>query len=289
MSLSRTFKQIFLIGLLVVGVTGAALAAGPQDWQMNFQPAVTPVMQEIESFHTLLLWVITAIAVFVLLLMIFVFVRFNSRANPVPQKFSHNTLIEVLWTGIPVLILVAIAIPSLRLLFYQDVIPEADFTIKATGQTWSWSYEYPDNGGVEIFSNMIREDSPEYDPEVHVRLLSVDNPIVVPVNATVRVLVTSVDVIHNWAMPPFGIKMDAVPGRINETWFQALEEGTYYGQCSELCGQGHAFMPIEVRVVSQEEFDSWIVEQGGTVLPQTAAADSVDVAATAPAAEPAQN
>jgi len=284
-SLSRTLKQIFLIGLMVIGFAGAAYAAGPQDWQMNFQPAVTPVMQEIHSFHTILLWVITAIAVFVLLLMIFVFVRFNSRANPEPQKFSHNTLLEVLWTGVPVLILVVIAIPSLRLLFLEDVIPEADFTIKATGYQWYWGYEYPDQGIGEYFASMVPdEDLQEGQP----RLLATDNAVVVPVGATVRVLVTGADVIHNWAMPPFGIKMDAVPGRINETWFRALEEGTYYGQCSELCGQRHAFMPIEVQVVSQDEFDSWVVEQGGTALAQPET-DIIDVAAAAADAEPAQN
>ncbi len=279
MSLSRTLKQIFLIGLMVVGVTGAAYAAGPQDWQMNFQPAVTPVMQQIESFHTLLLWVITIIAVFVLLLMLFVFVRFNNRANPEPQKFSHNTLIEVIWTGVPVLILMLIAVPSLRLLFLEDVIPEADFTIKATGYQWYWGYEYPDQGIGEYFANMVAEEDLQ---EGQPRLLATDNAVVVPVGATVRVLVTGADVIHNWAMPPFGIKMDAVPGRINETWFRALEEGTYYGQCSELCGQRHAFMPIEVRVVSLNEFNSWVEDQGGTVIPlpepQTA-----DAAATADA------
>jgi len=278
-SLSRTLKQIFLIGLMVVGVTGAAYAAGPQDWQMNFQPAVTPVMQQIESFHTLLLWVITIIAVFVLLLMLFVFVRFNNRANPEPQKFSHNTLIEVIWTGVPVLILMLIAVPSLRLLFLEDVIPEADFTIKATGYQWYWGYEYPDQGIGEYFANMVAEEDLQ---EGQPRLLATDNAVVVPVGATVRVLVTGADVIHNWAMPPFGIKMDAVPGRINETWFRALEEGTYYGQCSELCGQRHAFMPIEVRVVSLNEFNSWVEDQGGTVIPlpepQTA-----DAAATADA------
>jgi len=226
-----------------------------------------------------LLWVITIIAVFVLLLMLFVFVRFNNRANPEPQKFSHNTLIEVIWTGVPVLILMLIAVPSLRLLFLEDVIPEADFTIKATGYQWYWGYEYPDQGIGEYFANMVAEEDLQ---EGQPRLLATDNAVVVPVGATVRVLVTGADVIHNWAMPPFGIKMDAVPGRINETWFRALEEGTYYGQCSELCGQRHAFMPIEVRVVSLNEFNSWVEGQGGTVIPlpepQTA-----DAAATADA------
>jgi cytochrome c oxidase subunit 2 len=284
-SLSRTLKQFILVGLMVIGASGAAFAAGPENWQMNFQPAVTPVMQQIESFHTLLLWLITAIAAFVLLLMIFVFIRFNNKANPEPQKFSHNTLLEVVWTAIPVLILVVIAIPSLRLLFLEDVIPEADFTIKATGYQWYWGYEYPDQQIGEFFANMVPD---EELTEGQPRLLATDNPVVVPVGATVRVLVTGADVIHNWAMPPFGIKMDAVPGRINETWFRAQEEGTYYGQCSELCGQRHAFMPIEVHVVSQDEFDSWVREQGGTVLAQPET-ETLDVATTEPAAEAAQN
>jgi len=276
-SLSRTLKQLFLIGLIGLVTTGAAFAAGPEPWQIDFQPAVTPVMQEINSFHTLLLWIITAIAGFVLLLMIFVFLRFNSRVNPEPQKFSHNTLLEVVWTAVPVLILVLIAIPSMRLLFLQEVTPEADFTIKTTGYQWYWGYEYPDHGIGEFFSNMVpEEDLAEGEP----RLLATDNDVVVPVGATVRVLVTAGDVIHNWAMPSFGIKMDAVPGRINETWFRVLEEGTYYGQCSELCGQRHAFMPIEVHVVSQSEFDTWVSEQGGAPLAQIES-EPVDVAEAA--------
>ncbi len=273
MSLSRTLKQFCFIGFTFLITAGAAFATGPEPWQMNFQPAVTPVMQETNDFHMLLLWIITAIAAFVLLLMIYVFIRFNARANPEPQQFSHNTLLEVIWTAVPILILVLIAIPSLRLLFLQDVIPEADFTIKTTGYQWYWGYEYPDHGIGEYFANMVPEEALA---EGQPRLLATDNPVVVPVGATVRLLVTAGDVLHNWAMPPFGIKMDAVPGRMNETWFQALEEGTYYGQCSELCGQLHAFMPIEVRVVSQREFNTWVRAQGGTVLAQ---AETIDVAA----------
>ena len=277
MSLSRTIKQVLFIGLMVLGVAGTALAAQPEPWQMNFQPAATPVMEQITSFHNLLLWIITGIALFVLLLLLWVFIRFNSRANPEPQKFSHNTLLEVLWTAIPIVILVAIAIPSLRLLYLQDQIPPADFTIKATGYQWYWSYEYPDHGIGEYFAAMIEEEDLQ---EGQPRLLATDNPVVVPVGATVRVIVTAADVLHNWAMPAFGVKMDAVPGRINETWFRAEGEGTYYGQCSELCGQRHAFMPIQVEVVSQAEFDAWVSEQGGHAL-APAQTQSIDVAEAA--------
>ncbi len=280
MSLSRTFKQILPIGVLMLVVGGSAFAGEPaQPWQIAFQPAVTPVMEAITGFHNFLLWIITAIAVFVLSLLMYVFIRFNARANPTPQKFSHNTMIEVVWTMIPVLILVAISIPSMRLMFLQDVIPEADFTIKATGYQWYWGYEYPDHGGFGFYANMVPDDELQDD---QLRLLATDAPLVVPVNATVRVVVTAADVIHNWAMPAFGIKMDAVPGRINETWFQVSEEGTYYGQCSELCGLRHAFMPIQVEVVSQAEFDAWVLEQGGVaMLPAETQSDSIDVAAAA--------
>lgn len=276
MNLTRIFQSILIIGLMILGLVGTALAAQPEPWQMNFQPAVTPVMEEIVSFHNALLWLITAIAGFVMILLLYVFVRFNARANPEPNKFSHNTLLEVVWTAVPVVILVLIAMPSLRLLYLQDVIPPADFTIKATGHQWYWSYQYPDHGGFEYFANMVAdEDLQEGQP----RLLATDASVVVPVGATVRVVVTASDVLHSWAMPSFGIKMDAVPGRLNETWFQVFEEGTYYGQCSELCGSRHAFMPIQVEVVSQDEFDIWIAEQGGTaMLPTDVQSEPLDVA-----------
>ncbi len=235
-------------------IAGAAGAAQPEPWQMGFQPAVTPVMEDINSFHNLLLVIITAIAVFVLVLLLYCMIRFNARSNPVASKTTHNTFIEVIWTVVPVLILVAIAIPSFRLLYLQEELPEADMTIKATGYQWYWGYEYPDHGGFEFLSNM----KPDADLEPgEPRLLATDTKVVVPVDTTVRVVVTAADVIHNWAMPAFGIKMDGVPGRLNETWFRANKTGIYYGQCSELCGQRHAFMPIEVHVVSQEDFAAW--------------------------------
>jgi cytochrome c oxidase subunit 2 len=199
--------------------------------------------------------IITAITAFVMVLLLIVMVRFNARTNPVPSRTTHNTLIEVVWTIAPILILLTIAIPSFRLLYYQRNIPEADMTIKATGVQWNWRYEYPDHGGFEFDSYLVEDDDLQPGQP---RLLTVDNDVVVPVNKTVRVIVTADDVIHNWAMPSFGIKMDAVPGRLNETWFRAEQTGTFHGQCSELCGVRHAYMPITVRVVSEEEFATWL-------------------------------
>jgi cytochrome c oxidase subunit 2 len=236
----------------------AAALAGtgqPSEWQLGFQGAVTPVMVDITWFHDFLLYIITAVTIFVLVLLVVVMVKFNARANPTPSKTTHNTLIEVIWTVVPVIILVAIAIPSFRLLFFQLNIPQADLTIKATGKQWFWSYAYPDNGGFEFDSLMLQDKDRKPDQP---RLLAVDNEIVVPVNKTVRVQVTAADVIHAFAVPSFGVKIDAVPGRLNETWFKATKEGVYYGQCSELCGKDHAYMPITVRVVSDKDFATWI-------------------------------
>ena len=195
--------------------------------------------------------------VFVLVLLVMIIVRFNARANPVPSKTTHISLIEVIWTVVPVLILVVIAVPSFRLLFFQLNIPQADLTIKATGKQWFWSYSYPDNGKFEFDSLMLQDkDRKAGQP----RLLSVDNEMVVPVNKVIRVQTTGADVIHSFAVPSFGIKIDAIPGRLNETWFKAEREGMYYGQCSELCGKDHAFMPIAVRVVSDQAFTAWVDE-----------------------------
>jgi cytochrome c oxidase subunit 2 len=241
--------------LLSAGDPAFAGMGQPSDWQLGLQQAVTPVMEDITWFHTLLLYVITAITIFVLALLVIVMVKFNAKSNPVPSKTTHNTLIEVAWTVIPVLILVMIAVPSFRLLFFQLNIPQADLTIKATGKQWYWSYSYPDNGKFEFDSLMLQDkDRKAGQP----RLLAVDNEVVVPVNKVVRVQTTATDVIHSFAVPSFGIKIDAIPGRLNETWFKAEREGVYYGQCSELCGKNHAFMPIAVRVVSEREFTAWV-------------------------------
>jgi cytochrome c oxidase subunit II len=245
--------------LLGLAVAGIVLAAGgtafaelgqPAPWEWTFQESATPVMDYITWFHNWLVGTITVITLFVLVLLIAVVVKFNARANPVPSRTTHNTLIEVAWTLIPVLILVAIAVPSFRLLFLQLDTPKADLTIKATGKQWYWSYAYPDNGKFEFDSLMSQEKKP--------RLLGVDNEMVVPVNKVVRVQTTGADVIHAFAVPAFGVKIDAIPGRLNETWFKATKTGMFYGQCSELCGKDHAFMPIAVRVVSDQEFASWV-------------------------------
>lgn len=226
--------------------------------QIGFMQPATPIMEDIVSFHDLLMVIITAITLFVTIILIYIFIKFNAKANPVASKTTHNTLLEIVWTTVPVLILVFISIPSFRLLYDEDVIPEADLTIKATGNQWYWSYEYPDDGDIAFDANILTEGQPGYND--HPRLLGTDEPIVVPVNKVVRVQVTANDVIHAWAVPAFGVKIDAVPGVLNETWFKATKTGLYYGQCSELCGINHGFMPINVKVVSQGEYDAWLEE-----------------------------
>jgi cytochrome c oxidase subunit 2 len=243
------------IGTLLASTGLASAGDGqPSPWQLGFQQAASPVMADITSFHNFLLWIITAITVFVLILLVVVMVRFNARANPTPSRTTHNAVIEIVWTIVPVIILVAIAIPSFRLLFLELDEPKADLTVKATGKQWYWSYNYPDNGNFE-FDSLLVEDK-DLKPG-QPRLLTVDNELVVPVNKVVHVLVTGADVIHAFAVPSFGIKIDAVPGRLNDTWFKATSEGLFHGQCSELCGKDHAFMPITVRVVSEADFKSW--------------------------------
>jgi cytochrome c oxidase subunit 2 len=254
MKMSKGLMGRRLLGLAVAGMTlvsgGMALAAQPQPWEVTLQPAASPVMENIVWFHNFLLVLITLITLFVLVLLVMVVMKFNAKANPVPSKTTHNTLIEVAWTLIPVLILVGIAVPSFRLLFLQLDIPKADLTVKATGKQWYWSYSYPDNGKFEFDSLMAADKQP--------RLLGVDNEMVVPVNKVIRVQTTGADVIHAFAVPAFGIKIDSIPGRLNETWFKATKVGMYYGQCSELCGKDHAFMPIAVRVVEDQEFATWV-------------------------------
>ena len=238
-------------------ITTAAFANQPTDWQLGFQKAASESMRDIVSFHNnLLLPIIIAISVFVLFLMLYACVRFRASANPNPSKRTHNVTVEILWTLIPCLILIVMAVPSFKILYKQDTIPKADLTIKAVGYQWYWGYEYPDEN-IIFDSYMIEEKDLTADQP---RLLSVDNEVVVPVNKVVKVLITANDVLHAWALPAFGVKRDAVPGRINETWFKAEKEGTYYGQCSELCGIKHAFMPITVKVVSEEDYQEWLSE-----------------------------
>src|ERR1700683_143715 len=252
-----------LLGLAVVEATlipagGTAFAelGQPAPWEFKLQGSATQVMDDITSFHNWLLITITLITLFVLALLAIIAVKFNAKANPVPSRTTHNTLIEVAWTLIPVLILVAIAVPSFRLLFLELDIPKADLTIKATGKQWYWSYAYPDNGKFE-FDSLLACDEARLKCE-QPRLLTVDNEVVVPVNKVVRVETTGADVIHSFAVPAFGIKIDAIPGRLNETWFKATKTGMFYGQCSELCGKDHAFMPIAVKVVSDQDFSEWV-------------------------------
>jgi cytochrome c oxidase subunit 2 len=244
---------VVMPGLVSSGAAQAGLGQ-PSPWQFGLQQPVTPVMENIVWFHDFLLWLVTAIAAFVLVLLLIVVFRFNSRTNPTPSRTTHNTLLEVMWTLVPVVILVVIAVPSFKLLFLEQTIPPADLTLKATGKQWYWSYSYPDSK-FEYDSLMLKDGERKADQP---RLLAVDNALVVPVNKVVRVQVIGSDVIHAFAVPSFGIKIDAVPGRLNETWFKAEREGVYYGQCSELCGRDHAFMPIEVRVVSEKEYAAWL-------------------------------
>ena len=222
---------------------------------MGMQEAVTPIARQIINFHDFLMVLITVITFFVLALLVYVALRFNDRANPKPSKTTHHTLLEVAWTVVPILILVVVAIPSFRLLFAQYDFPKADLTVKAVGNQWYWTYEYPDQGEL-TFDAVILEDD-ELKPG-QPRLLATDNDVVVPVNKNIHMLITASDVLHNWTVPAFGVKVDAVPGRVVRTWFRAEKTGIFYGQCSELCGQKHAYMPIAVRVVTETEFASWL-------------------------------
>jgi cytochrome c oxidase subunit 2 len=242
-------------------------ASQPTPWEVGLQPAATPIMEMIHRFNNGLLIVVTLIVLVVLGLLLYCMVRFNARANPVPSRTTHNTLIEVIWTVVPILILVGIAVPSFSLLFAEHdparaipgYNPDTDppLTIKATGNQWFWSYDYPDSGDISFDSLMLSDEERAANPDAGPRLLAVDNQMVVPVGRVVRMQVIGADVIHSFAIPSFGIKIDAVPGRLNEIWFRVDREGVYYGQCSELCGRDHAFMPIAVRAVSPEAFAAW--------------------------------
>lgn len=257
----RTRAAALALGALGAGLVasaGTAAATEAQNWHMGLQEAATPVAESIHSFHTLLLYVITAIVIFVLALLIYVMFRFSEKRNPKPSKTAHNTLIEVLWTVVPVIILVVIAIPSFKLLYLTDASEDADMTLKVYGNTWNWTYEYPDNGGFSFTANMKQAE--DLAPG-ELRNLATDNVVVLPSDTKIRFIVTSNDTIHSFAMQPWGIKIDAVPGRLNETWAEipAKYEGQiFYGQCSELCGTNHAFMPIMIKIVSKAEFASWV-------------------------------
>jgi cytochrome c oxidase subunit II len=264
-SVLAALAAIAVFAAVSVGGTSTASAevvGAPVPWQMGMMPPMTQVARDMVTFHNWLLWVITIITLFVGVLLLICIFRFNERKNPVPSRTSHNTMIEVAWTVIPILILVGIAIPSFRIMRDQLVIPEPEIVVKVTGHAWYWSYEYPeDQGGFEFTSNMMTEEEAAASGQPF--LFAVDNEFVVPVNRVVKLQVTAADVLHAFAMPSFGLKIDAVPGRLNEVWFKAEREGIYYGQCSELCGALHAFMPIAVRVVSDEQYAAWIEEAQG--------------------------
>lgn len=236
----------------------SAASALPYNYELGLQPAASPVMERIESFHQLLLYIIVAISLFVLALLVWIIIRYNGRSNPTPSKTHHNTLLEVAWTIIPVIILVIIAIPSFKLLYYEAAIPKADVRLNVIGKQWFWTYQYPADGNFQYDSLGLSDDAAKTAGEP--RLLGVDNVVVVPVNKVIEVVVTGADVIHSWALPEMGVKMDAVPGRLNHTWFKATRTGTFYGECSELCGAKHAFMPIEVKVVSDTEYAAWLAK-----------------------------
>ncbi|MCF6198177.1 MAG: cytochrome c oxidase subunit II [Hyphomicrobiaceae bacterium] len=249
--------------LMTGGATAAEHVTGqPYKWQLGFQEQATAVGRQMSSFHDFVLVIITLVTIFVVLLLAYVIWKFNEKANPVPSKTSHNTMIEVIWTVVPILVLLVITIPSFRLLFAQYDFPKADVVIKATGNQWYWSYEYPDADGMSFDALMLRDDDnkPIKGPDNAPRTLAVDNYVVVPVNKNVELLITASDVIHAWAIPAFTVKVDAIPGRVIKTWFNADRIGTYYGQCSELCGKDHGYMPIAVKVVSQADYEAWLVK-----------------------------
>lgn len=261
MRVSR-FLSWALLAVLVGGAlfsAGEALAATgiAHDWEMGFQTPASPVKERIENLHNWLLVLITLITLFVLGLLGYVIVRFNARAHPVPSRTTHNTMIEIIWTVVPVMILVVMAVPSFRLLYYLDRAPNADMTIKVTGHQWYWSYNYPDQDNLGFDSYLVADkDLKQGQP----RLLTVDNELVLPAATTVRVLVTSTDVMHSWLIPSLGVQMYAVPGRTNETWVRVNEPGVYYGQCNQICGVNHGFMPITVRALSKDDFQKWVAD-----------------------------
>jgi cytochrome c oxidase subunit II len=291
----RATARVCAISLVAVmgvfAIAAVAWAEGPQPWELGMQPPATPVKDRLEAFHDELLIIITLITIFVLGLLLYVIVRFHHQRNPVPSRTSHHTVIEMLWTVVPVLILVIIAIPSFKLMYYMDRVPEPDMTIKVTGHQWYWSYEYPDQGGLAFDSNLI----PEADLKPgQKRLLDVDNPLVVPVDATIRVQITGSDVIHSWFVPSFGVQEYAIVGRLNESWMKVEHAGVYYGQCNQICGINHAFMPIKVEAVSKDDFQRWLADakkkfahhdKGGDAVRVAAASASADAARPAPAGD----
>ncbi len=272
-SFNKVFCAIaaFLTAAFMTAPAFAEVPVGqPDPDSIGLQAGASPMKERMIDFHDhLLMPIITVISLFVLALLVWVIIRFNEKANPVPSKTTHNTMLEVVWTLIPVLILVVVVIPSMKMLYYVDRTTESEMTLKTIGNQWYWSYEYPDNG-ISFSSNIVKDKDGNF--AGNPRLLETDNPVVLPIDTNIKILTAATDVIHSWGVPAFGVKMDAVPGRINETWVRIDHVGTYYGQCSQLCGQNHAYMPIEIKAVSKEDFVNWVHSQKGK-MPAEIAAD----------------
>ena len=287
-----TNRVLVVLALAAIGHTATAAigwADAPRAWELGMQAPATPVKDRLSAFHDELLVITFLIALFVLGLLLYVIIRFNHRRHPVPTRTSHNTVVEMLWTVIPVLILVIIAIPSFKLMYYMDRVPNPDMTIKVTAHQWYWSYGYPDQGDLSFDSNIIPESDLKPGQK---RLLDVDNPLVVPVDTVIRVYVTGTDVIHSWFVPSFGVQEYAVVGRLNESWMKVEHPGVYYGQCNQICGVNHAFMPIKVEAVAKDEFQRWLADakkkyahhdEGGDAVRVAAVSASTDAARPAPA------
>ncbi len=262
--LKKICISLGLAALFSVFMLDPALADQPVDWGITMQDAASPSAERIHSFHNGLLYVIFGTGLFVMALLIWVMIRFNKRANPTPSTVTHNVLLEIIWTVFPVVILIVIAVPSFNLLYYVDRTENAEMTLKVTGYQWYWGYDYPDHGDINFQAYIVPES--EINAEAgQVRLLSTDNPVVLPIDTNIQIDIAAADVLHAWAVPALGVKMDAVPGRLNSTWFRINKPGTYFGQCSELCGKDHAYMPIEIKAVPKDEFAQWVIAQGGTM------------------------
>jgi cytochrome c oxidase subunit II len=277
---ARVLAVLTLV-IVAAALAGAAWAEAPRPWEIGMQPPATPVKERLNAFHNELLVIIFLIAGFVMSLLLYVIVRFNHRRNPVPSHTSHNAVIEIAWTIVPVLILVLIAIPSFKLMYYMDRVPNPDMTVKVTGHQWYWSYEYPDQKNLAFDSNVIQDADLKPGQK---RLLDVDNPLVVPVQENIKVLVTSTDVIHSWFIPPFGVQEYAVIGRLNESWFNVNNPGTYYGECNQICGVNHAFMPIKIVALSKADFQRWLAGAQKKFAHNQDGGDAVRVAVVSPAA-----
>lgn len=251
--------RLVALAAVFAGVFGvqSAMAAEPRNWQFGFQEAVTPTMERIDSFHDFVTIIATVIALFVMILLLIVIFRFNEKSNPTPSKTTHNMVLEILWTGVPIVILVLMAVPSFKLMYFADRVEDPDMTLKIIGHQWYWSYEYPDHGNFTFDANIVSAEEIAKDSSLK-RNMDTDERVVLPVGKKVQLLMTADDVLHNWAVPAFGIKLDTVPGRLHETWVQINKPGVYYGFCSELCGVNHAYMPITVEAVSPEAFEKWV-------------------------------